>query len=529
MLPGKKYTPEDILKILRKRFWVVVVPWAIVSAGVAGVARKLPDMYRSQAKIQVIPPQVPGSIVQIVAPVSFDQRLQATSQSILSRTRLENIIREFGLYKEERKVRMMEDVVDSMRRDIAVNSVKGDTFTVSYIGREPVTVMKVTERLAGLFKDESVQAGVTKAEGTNAFIESQVEESHRKLLEIEERLKQYQMAHAGELPEQQSANMQALQGISSQLNNIGMALNADKNQKATLEHLLEAAQTAPDPVTLPTTPVTSGSVSDVPPTGSTASQLLQAQNQLNYLVTVKRLAPNHPDVRQMNQMIAGLQKQLDAEGSRAPVTTAAAGKPVALTAAERARQDQIQRLQKELDDIKARIAINEAEQTRLRGLVTTFQARVDSAPLRQADLIEITREYDTQKKLYNDNLTKREAASMSVKLEQRQIGEQFSLLDPARVPERPFSPDRMLLNLIGIVGGLGLGLAIVGLLEYRDSSFKADHEVASVLALPVLAVVPLMRSDVERRQVFRSRLFLNLGLGSAVAVCLAVLAYTFVR
>jgi len=94
MLPGKKYTPEDVLKILRKRFWIVVVPWAIVAAGVAGMARKLPDMYKSQAKIQVIPPQVPNSIVQTVAPVSFDQRLQATSQSILSRTRLENIIRE---------------------------------------------------------------------------------------------------------------------------------------------------------------------------------------------------------------------------------------------------------------------------------------------------------------------------------------------------------------------------------------------------------------------------------------------------
>ena len=527
MLPGKKYTPEDIVKILRKRFWIIVVPWAIVSAGVAGMARKLPDMYRSQAKIQVIPPQVPGSIVATVAPVSFDQRLQATSQSILSRTRLEMIIRDLKLYTEERKVKMMEDVVDGMRRDITVNPVKGDTFTVTYIGREPVTVMKVTEKLAGLFKDESVNAGVARAEGTNAFIESEVEDSHRKLLEIEDRLKQYRLSHAGEMPEQQAANMQAIMGINSMLSTIGQALSSDKNQKATLEHLIEGAQNTTDPVAV-TTPITSGA-SDGPPRGSTAEQLLQAQNQLTYARTVKRLGPDNPEVKQLNSIIAALQKQVDTESSRSTVSGAATGTPVAMTTAERQRQDRLQLMQKELEDVKARIAANEAEQTRLRGLGATYQAKIDNAPLRDADLTEITREYETQKKLYNDNVAKREAASMSVKLEQRQIGEQFSLIDPARVPERPFSPDRTLLNLIGIVGGLGLGLAIVGLLEYRDASFKADHEVASVLSLPVLAVVPLMRSDVERRTAFRSRLILNLGLGSAVAVCLAVLAYTFVR
>jgi uncharacterized protein involved in exopolysaccharide biosynthesis len=116
--------------------------------------------------------------------------------------------------------------------------------------------------------------------------------------------------------------------------------------------------------------------------------------------------------------------------------------------------------------------------------LTVYQTKLDNAPLRVGEMTEITREYETQKKLYNDNVTKREAASMSVKLEQRQIGEQFSLIDPARVPERPFSPDRFLLNVMGMVGGLIIGLAIVALLEYRDTSFKADHEVASVLALP---------------------------------------------
>ena len=89
MLPGKKYAPEDILRILRKRFWVVLVPWAIIAAATAGVARKLPDMYRSTALIQVVPPQVSEAIVRSTGNARFEEKLSATQQNILSRNRLE--------------------------------------------------------------------------------------------------------------------------------------------------------------------------------------------------------------------------------------------------------------------------------------------------------------------------------------------------------------------------------------------------------------------------------------------------------
>ena len=87
MLPGKTYRPEDVLKILRKRFWLILVPAAIISAFTAGIARKLPDVYRSTAMIQVIPPQVPGSLLPPSTTVSLQQRINATQQTILSRTR----------------------------------------------------------------------------------------------------------------------------------------------------------------------------------------------------------------------------------------------------------------------------------------------------------------------------------------------------------------------------------------------------------------------------------------------------------
>ena len=151
MLPGKVYKPEDFLQILRRRIWLLLVPFAIVSAATAVYSRRLPDVFRSDTLILVVPQRVPESYVRSTVTTRIEDRLQSISQQILSRTRLERIIQDFNLYVEQRRVGIMEDIVEQMRRDIIIQVVKGDAFRVSYTGQDPRTVMKVTDRLSSLF------------------------------------------------------------------------------------------------------------------------------------------------------------------------------------------------------------------------------------------------------------------------------------------------------------------------------------------------------------------------------------------
>jgi uncharacterized protein involved in exopolysaccharide biosynthesis len=154
--------------------------------------RAQPVLYRSSAIIQVVPPRVPEAFIKASTPISLSDRLRATEAAILSRTRLEKLIQEFNLYPEQQKTELMEDVVAKMRRDIATAPLKGDVFQLQYIGRNPVLVMKVTERLASLFLEESLKAGTRRAEGTSSFLEAEVEEAARRLAEVNSDLE-----HAG--------------------------------------------------------------------------------------------------------------------------------------------------------------------------------------------------------------------------------------------------------------------------------------------------------------------------------------------
>jgi len=199
MLPGKTFKPEDILLILRRRVWVLLVPFAVVGAIAAAVAHKLPDQFRSETVIIVVPQRVPESYVRATVTTRIEDRLQSLSQQIMSRTRLERIIQDFNLYAERRKTGIMEDIVEQMRRDMSLQVVRGDAFKITFVGDNPRTVMKVTERLATLFIDESMKDREVLAEGTNQFLEAQLEDARRRLIEHEKKLEEYRRQFAGQL------------------------------------------------------------------------------------------------------------------------------------------------------------------------------------------------------------------------------------------------------------------------------------------------------------------------------------------
>jgi uncharacterized protein involved in exopolysaccharide biosynthesis len=121
VLPGKTYTPDDIARIALRRKWAIILPFLVIGLGAVIISHYLPNKYRSETLILVVPQQVPETYVRSTVTSRIEDRLQSISQQILSRTRLEKIIQDFNLYASERRTQIMEDIVERMRnRDIKV-------------------------------------------------------------------------------------------------------------------------------------------------------------------------------------------------------------------------------------------------------------------------------------------------------------------------------------------------------------------------------------------------------------------------
>ncbi|HSL22766.1 MAG TPA: GNVR domain-containing protein [Vicinamibacterales bacterium] len=526
MLPGKKYAPEDYLKVAWRRKSVLVLIPLVALTLTSVFAARLPDRFRSETLILVVPQRVPTEYVKATVTASMQDRLPAISQQILSRTRLERIVKEFDLYPGLRQRGPMEDAILRMRADINVEIVRGESFRIAYESGDADTAMRVTERLAAFFIEENLRDREVLASGTSAFLESQLGDARRRLVEHERRLEEFRRAYNGELPSQLQSNLQTIQNKQFQLQSVRESLSRDRDRKILLERQLSDLLAEPALVV----PAATQAQPQAPEAADPAVQLETARNTLKALQV--RLKPNHPDVIRLNRLIANLEEKVrlrpdtaanDDARPGAPGESDSAGTRAVATSSPTVRA-RARELQLEIDNLARQVEFRTGEERSLQEDIAAYQRRVEVAPSRESQLVSLTRDYETLQNIYRSLLAKREDSKIAENLERRQIGEQFKIIDPARRPERPSNPDRLTINLAGLGTGVGLAVGLVVLLEYRRRSVETEQDVLTVLKLPVLAVVPDIstRAEVRRRVLWRmATAAATLALVSGCAVVLS--------
>jgi polysaccharide chain length determinant protein (PEP-CTERM system associated) len=510
MIPGQALKPQDLLNVARRRA-AILIPFLLVSICAAVVIHRLPNRYRSETMILVVPQRVPESYVRSTVTSRIEDRLRSINQQLVSRTRLEPLIREFNLYPDLVASGLMEDVIEQMRKDMETQILRGDTFRIAYTANDPRTAMKVTERLASLYIDENLRDREVLADGTNQFLDSQLDDAKARLIEHEKKLEEYNTRYAGQLPTQVQSNLQVIQNTQLQIQSIVDSLARDRDRRLGLEGTLTDMMAVSSNNTPDTSPHASAEL------GPAAAELATAQKTLAELR--QRLKTTHPDVLRQQRLIATLQKKADDEAAAATLASPAA--VPSPDPGDVARLTRVNQLRGEIEALGRQIAQKEDQESRLRGVAADYQARVDAAPARESELVELTRDYQTLQRGYTSLLSKKEDAQVAANLERHQIGEQFRILDPARMPEKPISPNRTRLYALSAGVGLACGLFLAVFLEYRDTTLKTEADVVAALALPVLALIPeLMTGEQEQARGRRRRMLSWLTAGTAAAAAL---------
>ena len=500
MIPGKQYKPEDILEAAWRRRWFIVVPFVVISATTVIVSQMLPNRYESTALLMIVPQRVPENYVKPTVTERIDDRLQSIGQEIMSRTQLERVIQDFNLYPKERQRMIMDDVITLMRKDVTFglptsNRERG-SFTVGYASSDPRTAMRVAEQLSSLFIRANLENRTVLADMTDQFLQSQLDDARRQLKEHEAKLEAFRKANPGQMPSQFESNQQALQTTQMQWQALQESLNRDRDRLLMVQRqIAEMSASANSAVQVQEAPA--------PGTPITAARALEiARNNLRTMET--RLTPEHPDIRAAKRAIRELEQKAAAEALQQPVSPSG----VALSPAAAANSSRWTELNAEQETLQRRIAEKHAEEARLTAQMAGFSQRLAAAPNVESRLTELMRDYTTLQTTYQSLLTKSQEAKVAANLERRQIGEQFKVIDSPSMPQRPVSPNRLRLNLLGALGGLGLGLGLAALLEYRDKSLRSEEDVLVALSLPVIALVPTMTTSFERKQSARKRLLL---------------------
>ena len=535
-------TPEHLFRLVFHRKWLILGVFAIVSVATVAVTSRLPNVYTSETVILVDPQKVPDNYVKATVSGDIRNRLGTLKQQILSATRLQKIIDSLNLYPADRKTMAREDVITRMRSDISVNVVSDfggsqdlQAFRIAYSGTDPQLVSQVTNELASLFIEENLKAREQQAEGTSEFLGNQLGETRKTLEEQEAKLKDFRLKHIGEMPEQQTADLQILGQLQSQLQLEGDALSRAQLQKNNIEAMMASAPPGvvdlddPESVTKP------GGASKQPgaPVAGNKEQQLAALRAQGY-------TESYPDVRRLKQEIeketAASAKEAAKQARNstpAPDAAPAAAQNPALSTPLPARRPPAEPskyvnpvLETQLSAAESEIAKHKEQIQNLSRQVAAYEKKLEAIPVNEQEITGLVRDYEISKAHYGQLLNNELSAATATQLEVRQKGEKFSILDPAQPAQKPSKPNRLLLNAGGSVGGLAIGLFLALITEFLGMSISSAEHLTAATGFAVLEIIPTI--DTRATKLARRRRLFVVSV-SGTAAMLAVAAFLAFR
>jgi polysaccharide chain length determinant protein (PEP-CTERM system associated) len=450
--PKKAFNIYEYLEIFLRRKWYALIPFLTVILIMTAYLIFCPRKYTASTLILVTPQKVPEEFVRPTVTARIEDRLQSIAQESLSRTRLEQIISQLNLYESEKKWMKQEEIVELMRKNTKVE-IKGREgyFTISFTGEEPRVVTTVTNRLASMFIEENLKFREQQAQGTTEFLSQELKAKKALLEDLEREITAYKRRYMGELPEQREANLRILEQLQLNFQRIGEMLRAAQDRKLIIQkQLLEAESTAGPTVAIPSV------------------QLDELKNQLAEMKA--RYTDLHPDIVTIKRKIDEMEGKTEG---------------VDLEKNPRYRE-----LRGQLTAVDIEIPRYQQEEAKIQNHLRLYRARIENTPVREQEMTAMTREYQNTKASYETLLKKSQEAQQAENLEFRQKGEQFKVVDPARIPERPVRPDIPKVLLIGFVFGLAAATVSVIVRESIDHSFLDAEDVQITLGLKVLANIP---------------------------------------
>ncbi|HXA75796.1 MAG TPA: GNVR domain-containing protein [Candidatus Acidoferrales bacterium] len=480
--------------------WHILVGTFALTLVFAAIIAKLPSIYVATTTILVDPQQIPEKYVSPAVTTDAYSRLNTITQQVLSRTRLQEILDRLSLYPELRKSLSPEELIEKMRDDITILVKQGSgpelsTFTISYQGKQPIVVAEVANELAASFIQWNVNSREQQVAGTKEFLSSELGAAKLSLEQQEDQLRQFKMKHLGETPDQAANNLQALASLRSTLQANADAMNRLDEEKVLLTSLPASGPTAATPAT---------NLTERQRVELEKRQLEASLQQLR-----ERYSDSYPDVVTATRRLEELNTRLvSLPPDPIDPTTNETDRP----AAAAVRLELIDREMKKL----------KGQQDRTQSQIDGYQARLDAAPLRDEQLVELTRNYEISKQNYQTLLDKSFSIDMAADLEQKQKGERFTVLDPAQVPEKPIKPARkILIPLSGLVA-LVVSIFFVLATEALSPAIKTEMELKSLLpkGARIVGLIPRIEIAADARR--DRRLAISASLISAL-LCVALI------
>lgn len=501
----------------RRRLIGLGVAWLVGIAGLVALA-VAPDKYEASARVfvdtqSVLKPLMSGLAVQ----PNVEQQVAMLSRTLLSRPNLEKLVRMADLDLDLKTPDQREAMIERLAKNIELGGSPGDNlYTIRYRDQHTAKSKRVVDALLTIFVESGLGGNRRDTQKAQQFIDQQIQDYERKLQDAERRLKEFKLRNLSEMGGGDNS-IQAISQLDAQLNAVRVDLRAAVQSRDALRRELAGEE----PVFIPD--ADSGS-SDGRPNGA----VVELDNRIDSLKKhldelLRSYTEQHPDVTGTKRVIADLERQRKEAIETRKAQDAA--KPASSRATSINRNPVYQQLKVALADSEANAAALKGKVDELEGKLAQLKSTARLRPELEEELVQLNRDYQVQKSNYDSLIARREAALMTIQLEQSASVADFRIIDPPRVSNKPVAPNRML--LLGLVAAISIAAGLFASLAYSQL-FPVFHSLKSlrrVLQRPILGAVSMQDGPTVQRKRRRVNLVFFTGLAGLFAAFGAALVF----
>jgi uncharacterized protein involved in exopolysaccharide biosynthesis len=432
----------------QRRYYVLTCFLVMLAVGVVA-AFGLPRTYRSTATLLVQSQDLPTTLVDSPTNGAVEQRIARIREQVLSRGDLIQLIEQDDLYPRERRSQPLSKVIEKMRHSTSVGALSSDigqqsgtqnntiAIAMSFDYPDPGKAQGVLQSFVSKFLTMDSQDVEDQATLTVRFLQDQATKLQTQISDIE-----------GQLTALKARNGSALASS-------GMPPMLD--------------------------------------TGSFSAQIASLQNENRQLLAQSRRGNGTDALSSAEAALAAAQAQYSDSH------------PDVIAAKERVKQLRMMGSATPDNSLQEQIAANNAAIRQLMGQRDETMARANAAVAgssRAPAILEQAMQLENratslrnQYQQISENLLK---AQNSARMATEQRAERLSLVEPANLPDRPFSPNRPLLIAAGAAAGLLLGLILALAIEFVNRPVRSPRQLEQ-LDIPVIGLVPLLKSKPQAR------------------------------
>jgi uncharacterized protein involved in exopolysaccharide biosynthesis len=535
----KELNQIQIKGIIRRRKKGFILIFLLLFFGGLIIALALPPIYKSEAMIRVEDQEIQEGFVQPTSDEYVEERIGKLNQQVLSRPNLEEIVGKIKLYSENNNQVADSELVEKLLQNIQLETIVSEmqskpggrplsftvAFKLSYEGKDPNTVQKVTETLANLYIEEDIKSTERVVSATTDFLEVELERIKRDIEIQERKISEFKKKHSRELPSDLSYNIQTITRLERELDQSNIKLRNLNEKYIFLESQLaqveplspivvggEKIATNPNQrlkeLNIQLTKLKSIYSDKHPDIKKLRREIQELESQVqasdDSVAKVKRLrqlenelarlegelGPKHPDVKSLKKEIALLSQEVNnlmTESAKLKISEETPDNPAYIN------------LVTQINAIKTEVQAIEEDKEKIIQSIQRYQRRIENAPGVEKEFNSLTRDYEAGKNKYNEIWNELTAAQVVEKVEGKQRGRRFSIASPAYLPTKPYKPNRIAIILVSFLIAIGTSSLFAAFRESLDNSVKSADQIRQITDVPVLSSISYVITDSEKR------------------------------